>query len=64
MGDRVNFAWLRHTCGHCRFCRAGIENLCAQPRFTGWDDKAGYAEPAVAHKAFAYRGPTSSTTDR
>jgi alcohol dehydrogenase, propanol-preferring len=57
VGDRVGLAWLRRTCGHCRFCRSGRENLCLEPRFTGWDDDGGYAEYAVAPAAFAYRIP-------
>ena len=56
-GDRVGIAWLRHTCGVCRFCRRGDENLCVAPRFTGWDDDGGYAELTLAPEAFAYRLP-------
>src|SRR5215204_1971347 len=44
LGDRVGIAWLRHTCGECRFCRRGDENLCVAPGFTGWDADGGYAE--------------------
>ena len=58
-GDRVGIAWLRHTCGSCRWCRAGRENLCPQSRYTGWDADGGYAEFAVVPEAFAYRIPTS-----
>src|SRR3954453_19345984 len=47
IGDRVGVAWLRSTCGQCRFCRRGAENLCVSPRFTGWDDDGGYAGYAV-----------------
>ena len=43
VGDRVGIAWLRHTCGVCRFCRSGRENLCEQSRYTGWDADGGYA---------------------
>jgi propanol-preferring alcohol dehydrogenase len=57
IGDRVGIAWLRHTCGHCRFCRTGRENLCTDQRFTGWDADGGYAEHAVVHEAYAYRLP-------
>jgi propanol-preferring alcohol dehydrogenase len=56
-GDRVGIAWLRHTCGTCRFCRRGDENLCVAPRFTGWDDDGGYAAYATVPEAFAYRVP-------
>jgi alcohol dehydrogenase, propanol-preferring len=57
VGARVGIAWLRHTCGHCRFCRRGAENLCLDPRFTGWDDDGGYAELAVVPEAYAYDLP-------
>lgn len=57
VGDRVGVAWLRSTCGRCRFCRHGAENLCLEPRFTGWDDHGGFAERAVVHEAFAYSLP-------
>ena len=57
VGDRVGIAWLRHTCGRCRWCRRGLENLCPDARFTGWDADGGYAERAVVPEAFAYRIP-------
>jgi len=56
-GERIGIAWLRHTCGVCRFCRRGDENLCVSPRFTGWDADGGYAEYAVVDEAYAYRLP-------
>jgi propanol-preferring alcohol dehydrogenase len=57
VGDRVGIAWLRSTCGSCRWCRAGRENLCLQSRYTGWDDDGGYADYALVPAAFAYRVP-------
>jgi propanol-preferring alcohol dehydrogenase len=63
VGARVGIAWLRHTCGHCRFCRRGAENLCLTPRFTGWDDDGGYAELAVVPEAYAYDLPDSFTDE-
>ena len=53
-GDRVGIAWLRSTCGTCRYCRAGNENLCPQARFTGYHANGGYAEYAVVREDFAY----------
>jgi propanol-preferring alcohol dehydrogenase len=47
-GDRVGIPWLAWTCGTCRFCRAGRENLCPSARFTGYHVDGGYAELAVA----------------
>jgi propanol-preferring alcohol dehydrogenase len=58
LGDRIGVAWLRATCGSCRYCRSGRENLCPDARFTGWDADGGYAEYAVVDEAFAYRLPT------
>jgi propanol-preferring alcohol dehydrogenase len=57
LGDRVGIAWLRHTCGRCRWCRRGAENLCPRARFTGWDADGGFAELAVVPEAYAYRLP-------
>jgi propanol-preferring alcohol dehydrogenase len=57
VGDRVGIAWLRGTCGACRFCRSGRENLCPDARFTGWDADGGFAEQAVVDAAYAYRLP-------
>jgi propanol-preferring alcohol dehydrogenase len=57
VGDRVGIAWLRHTCGRCRPCRRGAENLCVAPAFTGWDADGGYAELAVVDEAYAYALP-------
>jgi propanol-preferring alcohol dehydrogenase len=54
LGDRAGIAWLRRTCGRCRWCRQGRENLCLDPRFTGWDADGGYAEWAVVDEAYAY----------
>jgi propanol-preferring alcohol dehydrogenase len=63
IGDRIGIAWLRWTCGQCRFCRRGRENLCVAPRFTGWDDDGGYAEYAVVDEAYAYPLPARFADD-
>jgi propanol-preferring alcohol dehydrogenase len=60
-GDRVGIAWLRHTCGHCRYCVLGRENLCQESRYTGWDADGGYAEFATVPAGFAYSLPTGYT---
>jgi propanol-preferring alcohol dehydrogenase len=57
VGDRIGIAWLRGTCGRCRWCRSGRENLCRDAAFTGWDTDGGYAELAVVPEAFAHRLP-------
>ncbi|HMK98142.1 MAG TPA: zinc-dependent alcohol dehydrogenase family protein [Acidimicrobiales bacterium] len=54
VGQRVGAAWLASTCGKCRFCRSGRENLCTSPRFTGWDIDGGYAQYLVAREDFVY----------
>ncbi|MGE2835948.1 zinc-binding alcohol dehydrogenase family protein [Mycobacterium sp. SMC-4] len=53
VGDRVGIAWLRHTCGECRYCARGAENLCPHSRYTGWDADGGYAEFATVPAAYA-----------
>lgn len=58
-GDRVGVAWLHRACGSCRFCRRGAENLCLDPRFTGWDTDGGYAEALLAPEDFVYPIPES-----
>ncbi|GIU90879.1 MAG: hypothetical protein KatS3mg010_1978 [Acidimicrobiia bacterium] len=63
-GDRIGIAWLRATDGTCRFCRRGDENLCVEPRFTGWDADGGYAEYAVVDERYAYRIPDVFTDER
>jgi propanol-preferring alcohol dehydrogenase len=58
-GDRVGIAWLRSTCGQCRYCRAGNENLCPNAKFTGYDENGGYAQYAVVREDFAYALPNA-----
>jgi propanol-preferring alcohol dehydrogenase len=60
-GDRVGVAWLRHTCGVCRFCRRGAENLCLAPQFTGWDADGGYADYCTIDARYTYRIPDTFT---
>ena len=58
-GERVGVAWLGRTCGTCRFCLRGAENLCLFPVFTGWDRDGGYAELITVAENFAYQLPSS-----
>jgi len=53
-GARVGIAWLHHTDGTCEYCRSGAENLCDNPRFTGYSVDGGYAEYIVAPEDFVY----------
>jgi propanol-preferring alcohol dehydrogenase len=56
-GERVGVPWLGWTCGECRYCRSGRENLCLRARFTGYDLDGGYAERAVADARFCFPIP-------
>ncbi|MEU4410969.1 zinc-binding alcohol dehydrogenase family protein [Streptosporangium sp. NPDC023963] len=57
VGARVGVAWLRSTCGECRYCARGAENLCPYSRYTGWDADGGYAEYLTVPQGFAYPLP-------
>jgi propanol-preferring alcohol dehydrogenase len=57
LNDRVGIAWLNRTCGKCKYCLSGRENLCEQALFTGWTVNGGYAEYAIAPALFTYRIP-------
>ncbi|MEO5779730.1 MULTISPECIES: zinc-dependent alcohol dehydrogenase family protein [Arthrobacter] len=63
VGERVGVAWLGGTCGSCRFCLRGQENLCLSPTFTGWDRDGGYAELITVAEDFAYRIPEIFTDE-
>jgi alcohol dehydrogenase, propanol-preferring len=56
-GDRVGVPWLGWTCGECRFCRAGRENLCDRAVFTGYGRDGGFAQLAVADERFCFPIP-------
>jgi alcohol dehydrogenase, propanol-preferring len=56
-GERVGVPWLGWTCGVCRYCVSGRENLCDRARFTGCDRDGGFAEYAVADRRFCFRLP-------
>src|SRR2546429_1538779 len=57
LGQRVGVPWLGWTDGDCRFCRRGLENLCLNARFTGYQVDGGYAEYAVADERFCFPLP-------
>ncbi|NBD17001.1 MAG: zinc-binding alcohol dehydrogenase family protein [Cyanobacteria bacterium] len=57
VGMRVGVPWLGQTCGCCRYCLAGRENLCDRALFTGYDLNGGYAEYAVADEQFCFAIP-------
>src|SRR5881296_2498632 len=58
-GDRVGIPWLEWTCGECRYCRSGRENLCDRAVFTGYARDGGYAELAVADERFCVAIPAA-----
>ncbi len=53
-GERVGIPWLGHTCGICRFCREGMENLCDRPLFTGYTRDGGFASHTIADARYAF----------
>src|SRR5439155_3816844 len=58
-GRRVGVPWLGWTCGECRFCTSGRENLCDRAKFTGYDLDGGYAEWVVADERFCFPIPNA-----
>ena len=61
IGERVGIPWLGRTCGRCSYCQSGLENLCDDPGFTGYQIDGGYADLTVAdaHYCFPIGGDTS-----
>jgi alcohol dehydrogenase, propanol-preferring len=59
LGERIGVPWLHATCGSCRWCLSGRENLCPQAQFTGWTVDGGYATTAVARENFVVAIPDS-----
>jgi propanol-preferring alcohol dehydrogenase len=57
-GDRVGVPWLGFSCGECRYCKVGLENLCERAGFTGCTLDGGYAEHVVADARFCFRIPS------
>ena len=55
VGDRVGIPWLGYTCGVCRFCKEGMENLCDRPLFTGYTRDGGFATHTIADARYAFR---------
>ncbi|CAE6689349.1 zinc-dependent alcohol dehydrogenase family protein [Paraburkholderia nemoris] len=57
VGERVGVPWVGHTCGHCRYCLSGRENLCDEPGFTGYTIDGGYAELTLADSRYCFHLP-------
>jgi propanol-preferring alcohol dehydrogenase len=62
-GDRVGVPWLAWTCGACRFCRSGRENLCEEARFTGYTRDGGFADLVLADRRFTLPIPAGLAGD-
>lgn len=56
-GDLVGVPWLGYTCGTCKYCQKGHENLCSQARFTGYTIDGGYAEYTLANEHYCFPLP-------
>lgn len=61
VGQRVGVPWLGYTCGVCRYCRSGQENLCDTPGFTGYTIHGGFAEYTLADQRYCFALPESYT---
>ncbi len=61
IGERVGVPWLGMSCGRCRYCRSGRENLCARARFTGYQIDGGYAQYALADERYCLALPPAYT---
>lgn len=57
IGQRVGVPWLGHTCGHCPYCMSGKENLCDDPRFTGFTRDGGFATHCLADARYCFPIP-------
>lgn len=63
LGQRVGVPWLGWTCGQCRFCASGRENLCDRARFTGYQLHGGYAEYTLADARYCLALPEESAAE-
>jgi len=53
-GDVIGIPWLAYTCGKCRYCKEGKENLCENALFTGYTTDGGYAEYTIAYEQYCF----------
>jgi propanol-preferring alcohol dehydrogenase len=59
IGERIGVPWLGWTCGECKFCKSGRENLCDNAKFTGYTIDGGYAEYTVADQRYCFKIPNN-----
>lgn len=64
LGTRVGVAWLRSTCGRCRYCLGGAENLCPLSTYTGWDADGGYAGYLTAPEDYVHPLPQGPSAEK
>ena len=62
-GKRIGVPWLAWTCGACRYCTSGRENLCERARFTGYTVDGGYAEYCIADARYTFQLPEDYAAD-
>ena len=60
-GDMVGIPWLGYTCGKCKYCKSGKENLCENAEFTGYTIDGGYAQYTTAHYQYCFQLPVNYT---
>lgn len=63
IGDRVGVPWLGYTCGKCKYCLSGKENLCDNAKFTGYTIDGGYSEYTVTDQRYCFQFPVSYSSE-
>ena len=63
-GARVGVPWLGQTCGSCRFCHNGQENLCDAAKFTGYTLDGGFADYTVADAGYCFPIPDAFSDEQ
>jgi len=63
VGERIGVAWIYSSCGHCRYCKSGLENLCEEFKATGRDTDGGYAEYMKVPESSAFLIPEDFTDE-
>ena len=64
IGQRAGIPWLNSTCGTCKYCHRGQENICDHAQFTGYDVDGGFAEFVIVHEDFAYTLPDAYSDEQ
>jgi propanol-preferring alcohol dehydrogenase len=64
IGEKVGVPWLGFTCGQCKYCKRGDENLCENAKFTGYSIDGGYAEFTVADQHYCFKLPDYSNDEK